>query len=251
MKKIFFLAVTCAIAMFAAVSMTSCNRKPSAPAIPEGTAIGNVEYFIAEDGMVNFIKEKEDNTKETVATNYTSLELDASGFIVATEGEKKALLGINGSFFAYADEYTVAPYFAVATGEEKPDKIVLTTIRFNKNHLAFDIKTHEKLVAVEGIKDEVLPLSNGITLFKKEGLWGFAPAKAETATLDGLKSIAVITVTGKETYYWVSSSDYTGLVDKDGNGIRPMGANAVKSLKKKGKLLWESGEVFAVEVKSL
>jgi len=241
------LVATCAIAMFTAV-MSSCNSKPAAPEIPEGTAIGNVKYFIGEDNLVKFITVKEDGSKEAVDTEYNNLELDSAGFIVATAGEKFALLTLDGKFFAYAESYKAVPYFTIAADNEPP-LIVLTVVPGNDNHLAFDIKTGERLISVEGVNEEVIPLVGGVTLFKQKGVWAFANAKAELPTLNDLKTIAVVTAKGK-TYYWVQSKEYTGLVDAEGNGVKRIGISAVKAYKKKGKLLWENEDktVFGVEV---
>ena len=248
MRKFSFLVVACAIAMFTAV-MSSCDRKPAAPEIPEGTAIGNVKYFIGEDSLVKFIQVKDDGTKVAIDTEYSNLELDSAGFIVATVGEKFELLKLDGKFFAFAESYKAMPYFTISS-DEVQSYMVLTKVPVNGNHLAFDVKTGECLINIEGIKEEVLPISNGITLFKKGGLWGIAEAQKEEAICEDLQAVAVVSVKAKATYYWVQAKAFTGLIDKKGQVVKPLGAAALKALKKKGKLLWENEDktIFGVEV---
>jgi hypothetical protein len=252
MKKINFLAVTMAIAMFAAV-VTGCSQKKENE-IPEGTKIGNVKYFTTTDEagntLVNFIKETE-NGREVQETQYTKIE-EGQGFLVATNSEGKFnLLTLDGMSFANATDYTFAPYFALTVEEKDAAKpmIILTDVG-NGNHLAYNAETHANLAQVPGIKESVIPLSNGVTLFQNKDGWGFAQADKEEAILSGLKAINVISVKGKARY-WVQSSDYTGIVDDEGNGIKGMSANQFKTLKRKATLLWESNGVTGILVNKL
>jgi len=242
------------IVAFAAVTFISCNSK-KAPEIPEGTPIGNLKYFANTDDAgittINFIKPGETGP-EVVQTSYTKVEEIPAGFIVAHNADGKLnLLSLDGISFANASSYEVAPYFAL-TDDVEPGAgpmIVLTDVG-NGNHLAYNIKDHNVLIQVSGLKETVIPLSNGITIFKKDNGWGFAKADQENPILEGLKAINVISVKGKASY-WVQSADYTGIVDEEGNGVKSMNAKQIKKLIKNGKKLWEKDGVTGVLVKKL
>ena len=250
MKK-FFSFLVAALAIAIAATMTSCSNKPAAPEIPEGEAIGNVRYFIDEaTGLVSFIKETVENGKEVVPTQYTKVTQE-DGFLVGTESKDKLnILTLDGTSFAIASTYEVRPIFPVSANEPTDKKIILTTVPGNDNHLAYDIKAHVNLSPAGGIKSVAIPLSNGITIYQNAKGWGFAPNGADDGTLESLKAINMVAAKGM-VYFWVSSPDYTGIIDKDGNGIKPMSTAAFKALQKKGKLLWEYAGAVGIEVKAI
>ena len=249
MKKFSFFAVACAIAMTASV-MTSCNSKPAAPEIPEGTAIGNIAYFTADDGTINFIKTNEDGTKEAHATEYKELKQE-DGFIVAQNADGNLnILSLEGQSFAICSSYEVGTLAPVAA-DEQPAKIVLTKLDFNGNHLAYLIESHASVAMVSGIKEAVIPLSNGYTIFKKKDGWGFGKSDAEDGILEDLKAVNAVSTKAGKFYFWCQSKDFTGLVNEKGDGVKPMNANAFKALKKKGKTLWEKDGSVGILVKSI
>lgn len=249
MKKISFLAVACAIAMTAAV-MTSCNSKKAEPTIPEGTTIGSIKYFMDEGtNTISFIRDKE-GTPEVQSTQYTEVKEDA-GFLVAQDTDGKLnLLSLDGHSFAIAESYEVGT-LAPITADETPAKIVLTVVPGNGNHLAYEIASHTNLAMVAGIKSAVIPLSNGLTIYQKKTGWGFGKSTEEDGILEDLKGINAVSTQNGKFYFWVSSGDFTGLVDGDGNGVKPMSAAAFNALKKKGKTLWEKDGCVGIYVKSI
>jgi len=249
MKKFSFFAVACAIAMTASV-MTSCNSKPAAPEIPEGTAIGNIKYFMDEGtNKLSFIKDK-DGAPEVQTTEYTEIKAE-DGFLVAQNAEGHLnILSLEGQSFAVAESYEVGTLAPVAA-DEKPAAVVFTAVPGNGNHLAYDIKSHASLSMVAGIKESSIPLSNGYTIFKKKTGWGFAKSDAEDSVLEDLKAVNAVSTKAGKFYFWVSSKDFTGLVNEKGDGVKPMNQNAFKALKKKGKTLWEKDGACGVLVKAI
>ena len=249
MKKFSFLAVVGAIALLATV--TSCSNKPKGPVIPEGKPIGNISYFMDEESQtLSFIKTNADGSKEVQATEYVRIAADDAGFLVAhIDDDKMDLLSLDGMAFAKATGFEVEPIFATSS-EASDKKVILTVVPQNENHLAYDAATRTNLSLAGGIKSTVIPLDNGITIFKNAKGWGFGPSDKEDPVLDELKNIGVISAKGK-FYLWVQSSDFTGVIDATGKGIKPMGAAAYKALQKKGKKLWEWDGVFGTEVKAI
>lgn len=249
MKKFSFLAVVGAIALLATV--TSCSNKPKGPVIPEGEAIGNIRYFFDDTSKtISFIKTNSEGTKEVQPTEYIRIQANDAGFLVAhIDDDKMDLLSLDGLAFAKATGFEVETYFASsATVPEK--KVILTVVPQNENHLAYDAATRTNLSLAGGIKSTVIPLDNGITIFENSKGWGFGPSDKEDATLDELKNIGVITAKGK-FYLWVQSSNFTGIIDASGKGIKPMSAAAYKALQKKSKKLWEWADVVGIEAKAI
>ena len=250
MKKIFSLAAMLTIAAFAAVSMTSCGNSKQEPVIPEGTAIGNIKYFVEEGtNKLSFIKEK-DGTPEVVTTEYTEIKAE-DGFLVAQNADGNLnILSLEGQSFAICSSYEVSTLAPVAA-DEQPAKIVMTKLDFNGNHLAYEIASHASVAMVSGIKEAVIPLSNGYTIFKKKGGWGFAKSDAEDATLEDLKAVNAVSTKAGKFYFWCQSRDFTGLVNEKGDGVKPMSAAAFKALQKKGKTLWEKDGAVGIYVKAI
>ena len=250
MKKFSFFAVACAIAMTASMTMTSCSEGKKAPEIPEGTKIGNIAYFTDDAGTINFIKTNEDGTKEAHATEYKELKQE-DGFIVAQNADGNLnILSLEGQSFAICSSYEVGTLAPVAA-DEQPAKIVLTKLDFNGNHLAYLIESHASVAMVSGIKEAVIPLSNGYTIFKKKDGWGFGKSDAEDGILEDLKAVNAVSTKAGKFYFWCQSKDFTGLVNEKGDGVKPMNANAFKALKKKGKTLWEKDGSVGILVKSI
>jgi len=249
MKKFSFFAVACAIAMTASV-MTSCSEGKKAPEIPEGTAIGNIAYFVDDAGVIQFIKTNEDGTKEAHATEYKELKQE-DGFIVAQNAEGHLnILSLEGQSFANAESYEVGTLFPIAA-DEQPAAVVFTVVPGNGNHLAYLVESHASVAMVAGIKSAVIPLSNGFTIYQKKTGWGFAKSDAEDGILEDLKAVNAVSTKAGKCYFWISSKDFTGLVNEKGDGIKPMNANAFKALKKKGKVLWEKDGACGVLVKAI
>ena len=249
MKK-FFSFLVAAVTIALAATVTSCNNKSKEPVIPEGDPIGNVRYFVDEaTGLVSFIKNKDDGTREVVTTEFTKVTQE-DGFLVGyVTDEKQSILTLDGTQFAVASTYEVRTLFPVTADDPADHKIILTTVPGNDNHLAYDIKAHANLSPAGGIKSAVIPLANGITIYQNTKGWGFAPNGGDEGTLESLKAINVVSAKG-EVYFWVSSPDYTGIIDKEGNGVKPMNAAGFKALQKKGKVLWEYAGVVGIAVKS-
>ena len=250
MKKFSFFAVACAIAMTAAVTMTSCGNKKAEPVIPEGTAIGNIKYFMDEGtNKISFIKDK-DGTPEVSATEYTEIKAE-DGFLVAQNADGNLnILSLEGQSFAIAEAYEVGT-LAPVNDTDQPAAVVFTAVPGNGNHLAYLIASHASVAMVSGIKEAVVPLNNGFTIFKKKTGWGFAKSDAEDAVLEDLKAVNAVSTKNGKFYFWVSSKDFTGLVNEKGDGVKPMNQNAFKALKKKGKTLWEKDGAVGILVKAI
>jgi hypothetical protein len=104
---------------------------------------------------------------------------------------------------------------------------------------------------VAGIKSTVIPLSNGFTIYQKKTGWGFGKSTEEDGILEDLKAVNAVSTKAGKFYFWISSTDFTGLVNEKGDGVKPMNQNAFKALKKKGKLLWERDGAVGILVKAI
>ena len=243
-----FAAVTIALA---AMSVTSCGNKQDAKA-PAGTPIGDGLFMVEntlEDGTKTV--QLQDSTGYAVGDTYAAVA-DSGSYLVArkTSGAFE-LLSVKGGSFANAGSFEVKPYYA--TGETAPaGRFLKTLIAANNNHLAFDVATHQRLIAVEGIKDNVLPLDNGYTLFQIKGLWGVAKADAEEPITSEATEIAVITTKAGKTYFWFNSkTNGAGVVDETGKAVKRLSPAQFKLLKKGGKKLWDEGGASAIVVKAI
>jgi hypothetical protein len=243
----FFAAMTIALA---AMSVISCGNKNEQKA-PEGTPIGD-GIFLVENTLEDGTKciQLKDSLGSTLGENYTAVA-DSNSYLVVTKvGGGMDLLTLKGTQFATCAEFSVQPYYAT-TAAKLSGRFIKTKIA-NGNHLAFDVTTHQKLIAVEGIKDDVLPLDNGYTLYKLKGLWGIAQGLSEEPIAAEAKEIVVITDKNGTPYFWVNyAAQGSGLLDGKGNAVKPISAAQIKSIKRKATLLWEEGPVSAIVVKNI
>lgn len=245
------LLVAVTIALATTVGISSCSNS-SAPKTPAGTPIGDGIYMVEkslEDGTKTV--QLQDSAGYAIGDTYSAVA-DSGTYLVArkTSGAFE-LLSVKGGSFANAASFDVKAYYA--TSETAPaGRFIKTLIAANNNHLAFDVATHQRLITVEGIKDNVLPLDNGYTLFQIKGLWGIAKADAEEAITDGATEIAVITTKVGKTYYWFNSkTNGAGVIDQNGKAIKRMSPAQFKLLKKGGKKLWEESGACAIAVKAI
>ena len=247
MKKIILLAPMVAIAICVAV-FTSCKDK--APALPEGTPMGEFKYFEQTDEAtgaktIAFI----DAQQKVTPTTYTSLT-DHQDFIVATDGADGSfvLLDLKGSEFARCDSFKVQSLYAVSAETETTGTFIKAYAR-NGNKLAFALPSLQRLENVDGIKQEILPLANGDVLYKQEEGWGIANTKDVLSTAICPEIVVIITQDGK-TYYWVTRQDFVGVLEQ-GEILKRMNAKQLKQLKRKATILWEEGGVSAILVKKI
>lgn len=249
MKKLnSFAAVAIALA---AMLVTSCGNKNESK-LPDGQPIGEGLFLVeqtAEDGTKTV--QLQDSTGYAVGSDYAAIA-DSGSYLAARKADGAfELLSMKGGSFANASSFEPKNYYA--TTEAAPTgKFIKTLIAANGNHLGFDVLNHKKLIAVEGIKDEILPLDNGYTLFKIKGLWGIAKADAEAPITSEATEIAVITTKAGKTYYWFNSkTNGAGVIDENGKAVKRMSPAQFKLLKKGGKKLWEESGATAIVVKAI
>lgn len=239
------------IALATAVGISSCGNKNESK-LPDGQPIGEGLFLVeqtAEDGTK--IVQLTDSTGYAVGSDYAAIA-DSGSYLAARKADGAfELLTLKGASFANAASFEVKGYYA--TSETAPTgKFIKTLIAANNNHLAFDATTHQKLIAVEGIKDEVLPLDNGFTFYKIKGLWGIAKADAEEPITSDATEIAVITTKAGKTYFWFNSkTNGAGVIDEAGKAVKRMSTSQFKLLKKGGKKLWEETGASGIAVKSI
>jgi hypothetical protein len=243
----FFAAVTIALA---AMSVSSCNNKQKTEA-PEGTPIGEGIFLVEQidgDGYKTCVLK--DSAGYALGDIYASVE-NKETYLVATKHDGIIdLLTLKGRGIARCIEFTVLPYYPT-TEAKLTGKFIKTDVG-NGNHLAYDTKTHEKLIAVEGLKEDILPLDNGYTLFKLKGLWGIAQGSKEEPIISDAKEIVVITNKDGIPYFWVNyAGQGSGLLDGKGNAIKPISGTQMKNIKRKATVLWEEGPIAAIVVKSI
>ena len=243
----FFVAMTIALA---AVLVTSCGKK-NEPKLPEGTPIGEGLFLVeqtAKDGTKTVLLQ--DSTCATVGGDYTAIA-DSGSYLAARKADGAfELLNKRGGTFAHASSFEVKTYYATTTATPT-GKIIKTMIAANNNHLAFDLASHQRLITVEGIKDNVLPLDNGYTLYQIQGLWGVAKPDADTPLADGAKEIVVITNKDGKTCYWINTKDGAGLINEKGEVIKRISPVQMKAIKKKAEKLWDEGAASAIVVKNI
>lgn len=242
-----FAAVAIALA---AMLVTSCGNKNESK-LPDGQPIGEGLFLVeqtAEDGTKTV--QLQDSTGYAVGNEYTAID-DSGSYLAARKADGAFdLLTPKGNSFAVASSFDVKPYYA--TTEPAPTgKFIKTMIAANNNHLAFDAETHQRLIAVEGIKDNVIPLGNGYTLFQIKGLWGVAKADAEAPIADGAKEIIVVTTKAGKTYYWLNTKTGAGLIDEVGKIVKRLSPAQMKAMKKKAKTLWNEDGASAIWVKAI
>lgn len=244
MRKINFMATTIAIALCATVGMTSCKNN-AAPKEPEGEKMGNVRIVQKDNGIKHIVLA--DGYEEQ--TDYTTIT-DHKDFLVATSEDMTHLLNLDGGEFAVCDSFVVKDIYPVKSGETTSKYIEL--VLSSGNHAARSYaKPHASLTNLTGVKEEVYPLSNGWIIYKMKGLYSFAKADAENGVMDPVfKEISAVSVKDK-IYFLVKSSDFTGYVDSEGNGVKSLAPAAYKAAKKSGKQLWSAGVVSGIEKANL
>ena len=241
------VAVT--IALAAAVTI-SCGNK-NEQKLPAGDPIGDGLFLVeqtAEGGTKTV--QLQDSAGYAISDPYPAIA-DSSSYLVARKADGSFdLLVPKGSSFAVASSFEVKNYYA--TTEPAPTgKFIKTLIAANGNHLAFDAASHNRLISVEGIKENVLPLGNGFTLYKIKGLWGVAKPDAEAPIADGAKEIIVVTTKAGKTYYWLNTKTGAGLIDEAGKIVKRLSPAQMKLLKKKAKTLWSEDGASAIWVKTI
>ena len=238
------------IALATAVGISSCGNKQE-KAGPVGTPIGDGVFLIektAEDGTKTC--QIADSTGYSIGDEYQSVEAEANYLIGTKANGEKDLMNLKGRAFAHCTEFTVMPYYA--TSEAAPEGKFIKTNVGNGNHLAFDLKTYDKLIGVEGLKEDVLALDNGFAIYKLKGLWGIAKGEAEEPIhANDAKEITVITDKNGKLYFWINTAGGAGLINEKGDAVKSMSAAQIKAVKKNAKKLWEEGPISAIVVKTI
>ena len=239
MKKISIKAAAIAIALCATV-VTGCNNKNNETKAPKGITMGDVTVVSKGSAYrivtVNGYEDPTDYTKVTDHKDFLSGHTD-NGIM---------LLDLNGNNFAVCDSFSVKHVYPVKSGDTV--NLYIELILASGNHVARTyVQPHTCMSEISGVKEEIYPLSNGWLIFKMKGLYGFAKGDAEDPTLDAVcKEISVVSVKDK-IYFLVKSSDYTGYVDIEGNGIKSLTPAAYKKAKNSGTKLWSEGAVSGLE----
>lgn len=243
------LMVAVTIALAATVTISCGNKNESK--LPDGQPIGEGLFLVeqtADDGTKTV--QLQDSAGYAISDPYPAIA-DSGTYLAARKADGAFdLLTPKGNSFAVASSFDVKPYYA--TTEPAPTgKFIKTMIAANNNHLAFDAETHQRLIAVEGIKDNVIPLGNGYTLFQIKGLWGVVKADAEAPIADGAKEIIVVTTKAGKTYYWLNTKTGAGLIDEAGKIVKRLSPAQMKAMKKKAKTLWNEDGASAIWVKAI
>jgi len=246
-KSRFLVAVTIALAAAVTISCGNKNETKTPAGAPIGEGLFLVEQT-AEDGAKTV--QLQDSAGVAIGSDYAAIA-DSGSYLAARKADGAfELLTPKGNSFAVASSFEVKTYYAVT--EPAPEgKFIKTLIATNNNHLAFDAASHNRLIAVEGIKDNVIPLGNGYTLYKIKGLWGVATPDGEAPIADGAKEITVITTKAGKTYYWLNTKTGTGLIDEAGKIVKRLSPAQMKAMKKKAKTLWSEDGASAIWVKAI
>lgn len=248
MKTKSFLTMISAIALTVVVS--SCGEtKNGKSSLPEGQPMG--ELFLVE-------KTADDGSAYKVLVDSTGYEVgdrlknivDYKDFLSGENLEGQLLL-INpkGHTFSHVDSFDVKSIYAVsetpATG-----KYVKAYIR-SGNRVAFALDEIRSLCQVEGLEEDVIPLANGMLLYKQAGLWGIAKNDSDEPIM-GAECQEVVVVSVKDKiYYLIKTSDWAGYLDETGKDVKALTPAQFKTAKKAGKLLWSEGSVSARAAQSI
>lgn len=229
---------------FACAMFTACNSKTeNKPAAPRGEKIGDVFVVKKDNGRFTIVDKDNYDTQ----ADYTEVA-DADGFIASYSETGVDLMNYAGGVFTHCDSFAVKTLYPVAEGVQET-KFIKVWIS-GGNRLAMDFSKHASLCQVEGKKDDVFPLSNGFVIYEQGGKYGIVKQYSEEPILSAVCAEVSVVGVKDEVYYLVKTSDYTGYIDKEGNGIKPLSSGQYKSAKKAGKVLWseKDGKVSGLAV---
>lgn len=251
MKTNNFFAVTIAIAMTAA-GMISCNGSTAEQnKAPEGTPMGKI--FVAdktaEDGST--CKVIADSTGYDITGNKWKKIEDKKDFLVGEDLEGGiALINLKGFSFSHVDSFEVKQVYAV--NEMPSNEKYIKAYIHSGNKVAFSLSERiRSLCQVEGLEEDVLPLANGMLLYKQKGLWGIAKYDTEEAIMNA-ECQEIIVVNVKDTvYYLIKTADWSGYLDATGKDIKALTPAQFKAAKKAGKQIWSEGSVSAMTAKNI